>query len=318
MNRNLIILILLVIVFPVAGYGKTIKISGPPVMESLPFALMSGMEIKPGVLVEFIPWNSPDQIRAMIAGKQIDCGIITTHASAVFASKGVDTKIAAMFEDSLWIVSDKNKIFDEKNQIKGKFLFPFGPGEMPELILNASLGSLPVGVEKIHTGGAFESVNLLLLKRGDHALLSEPSASIAVLKSKRLEKKIGVSLVKVIDLKEVWRKKYNNRELLLSCFSVFNESCSMKSELKLILDLYEEKIKLLEQDQDRAFNLISKKFPVMISDEFKNSTNCSNIRIRRDLKSFENACFFLDRINLYGKKIKGLEKIKKDLFMETD
>lgn len=297
-----------------SAFADTIKISGPPVMESLPFALMSGMEISRGTKFEFIAWNSPDKARAMIAGGQIDGAILTTHAAALFRKKGLDIKIPAFFEGSLWVVSDENHVFTKKEDIKGRFLFPFGPGEMPEIILNASLGKLPEKVVKVHTGGAFEAVNFLLLKRGDHALLSEPSASMAVKKS---FKNAGPFLVKTINLKDVWEDKFN-RKLLLSCLAMINKASSQRELAGKILLSYKIHAEKLKNDPRKNIEIIAKSFPSMSSLGRLMDFTREDIVIISGEKAFSDALFFLGEVDrVLEKKGVGAET-GMDLFMETD
>ena len=112
--------------------GRPFVISGPPVAESLVFAVMAdqGFCREP---VKFVTWHSPDQARAMIAAGKTQGSVVTTSAAATFFNKGVKTSIAGVFASPLWIVSIRPV---PKGPLQGSFLFPFGPGEMPEILFN--------------------------------------------------------------------------------------------------------------------------------------------------------------------------------------
>ena len=136
--------------------------------------------------VNFTPWHSPDMLRAMVAGGQVDTAIVTTAAACTLRNKRVRCRVATLQESPVWIVSTR-KGPDTLASLEGTLLFPFGPGEMPELFYKATMKDKKSKVSIRHTGGAMEAVNLLLAGKGDHAMLSEPTASIALLRAKSMK-----------------------------------------------------------------------------------------------------------------------------------
>ncbi|WP_024336040.1 hypothetical protein [Desulfotignum balticum] len=231
-------------------------ISGPPVAESLTFAVMARMGLA-GEAVEFIPWNSPDQARAMIAAGKIQGAVITTTSAATFFNKGVRTGIAAVFDSPLWVVSTNTA---REVPLKGIILFPFGHGEMPGLLFSTVMGEKIPGLEARHTGGALESVNLLLLDRGDHALLAEPAASLAVDRSQNRE---GPMLFKHLHLGREWERKFTGHSLYANALCIFGKALDHPERIKNIIKGYHLAKEWMTKHPDKAVELAEKELPAL-------------------------------------------------------
>jgi len=152
MKKIFLIALLLALACPAQCKERpTIVLSGPPIAESVPLIAMTqeAQAWNQHFNVKFIPWHSPDMLRAMIVGGQIDAAIITTAAAATLLNKGINVRIAQLYESPVWIVSNRPGP-DTLESLKGTLLFPFGPGEMPELFFKATLGDKPNGISIRH------------------------------------------------------------------------------------------------------------------------------------------------------------------------
>ena len=298
-----------------AAEQRVIRLSGPPVAESLPLAMMSGNEIAPGVTVQFIPWHSPDQIRAMIAGGQVDGAIITTAAASLFYNKGVPTKLAALFETPLWIVSTAGTHSKSIPELNGVVLFPFGPKEMPELLFNALLGSHPSEITRQHTGGALEAVNLLLLNKGQHALLSEPSATLAVLRSEEMEERGVPRLIKQLDVRELWKNQFKGRQLFVSGFALFGDALTPEQTAGL-LQAYSAEVDRINASPKLAMAMAEKRFPALAAQSQKGTIPGMDIRLNRGEKACSDTLFFLSQLSKQAPRATGGKLPGADFFME--
>jgi NitT/TauT family transport system substrate-binding protein len=231
-------------------------ISGPPVAESLTLAIMARMGLA-GEAVEFIPWNSPDQARAMIAAGKVQGAVITTTSAATFFNKGVRTKIAAVFASPLWVVSTNTA---HEVPLKGTILFPFGHEEMPGLLFATVMGEKIPGLTPRHTGSAMESVNLLLLGRGDHALLAEPAASLAVERSRDRE---GPRLIKHLNLGREWEKKFTGHSLFASTLCIFGRGLDHPERIKEVIKGYHLAREWMMKHPGKAVELANKELPAL-------------------------------------------------------
>lgn len=211
--------------------ARPFVISGPPVAESLVFAVMADQGLS-GDSVKFLTWQSPDQARAMIAAGKIQGSVVTTSAAATFFNKGVKTTVAGVFAAPLWIISTRPV---PQGPLQGTLLFPFGPGEMPGILFHIVMQKRLPRLETRHTGGALEAVNLLLMGRADHALLAEPSASLAVARSRGMA---GPELAKHLDLRDLWENRFNGRPLCISAFAVFGDAVDKPGQVGAIIKGY--------------------------------------------------------------------------------
>lgn len=311
MRSNLVILAMLFL-FCTARSGLCLEpfsISGPPVAESLTFAIMARMGLA-GETVEFIPWNSPDQARAMIAAGKIQGGIITTTSAATFFNKGVKTAIAALFDSPLWVVSTDTA---RELPLKGIILFPFGHGEMPELLFSTVMGEKIQGLEARHTGGALESVNFLLLGRAEHALLAEPAASLAVA---RAQERKGSMLFKHLNIGREWGKKFPGHSLFASTLCIFGSGLDQPERIKNVIKGYSLAREWMTKHPGKALELAGEELPTLALQLCDGRLTQVGGELVSGDSAFASTRFFLEKIyeknpGAMGGKVPGPE-----LFME--
>lgn len=201
MKRLIYLVALCLLAASPVGAAEPLRLSGPPVVESLPLMAMASQGRLPGLdlAVEFRPWRGPDQLRAMIAGGQVDGVLITTAMAAVLRARGLPCRVLAVMSPPVWLVTAKPRLASLADMADRPIVLPFGPGEMPALLLRAVAAQSGVSLRTSQAGSALEAVNLLAMGRADGALLSEPAASLAVAKA-GLERPLHKSL----DLRQAW------------------------------------------------------------------------------------------------------------------
>ncbi|WP_321493705.1 hypothetical protein [uncultured Desulfobacter sp.] len=263
-------------------------ITGPPVAESLAFAVMADRNLA-GPGIEFIMWNSPDQARAMIAAGKIRGAVITTGVAALFYNKGARVRIAGVFSSPLWVVSEKTH---GETPLRGTLLFPFGPGEMPELLFQAAMGDSTPALATGHTGGALEAVNRLLMARAEHALLAEPAASMAVIRSR--ERSDGPQLFKHLDMRNIWAERFNNRPLCASSFAIFDDAVDCPERIRGIIKGYGLALEWIAAHPEEAMSVVRKKIPALADQSAGLSGNAGVIHT--DAATFDATGFFLGKI----------------------
>lgn len=163
---------------------------------------------------EFKYWQNPDQLRAMIMGKQVDLVAAPSYVGATFFNKGVPLKILNI---SVWgilhmISTDPDiKTFAD---LKGKkIVVPFRE-EMPDIVFRRLAKANGIDIKKdyelTYVAHPMDVAQLLLSGRFEHALTAEPAATITIMKSKKFHKKGKAKLIyKVIDIQEKWGKAFN-------------------------------------------------------------------------------------------------------------
>lgn len=190
-----------------------LRLSGPPVAETLPLLRLvreQRLEAQ-GFATAFTPWNSPDQLRALAAGGQIDAAVLSLAAAAILCNRGLPVTLLALTAPPLWIVSSDPQL-NSMEQLTGQTVcLPFGPGEMPELLLRVMSSRIGVSLALQYAGGGLETVLRLLLGKVRHVFLSEPAASLAVVRSRQ---RGGVALEKRIDIRQAWARAFPESPVL--------------------------------------------------------------------------------------------------------
>lgn len=287
------LVVCLVCVFP-AWAASPLRLSGPPIAESLPLLALSQAD-RPwpqDFEAEFIPWHSPDMLRAMVAGEQVDAAIVTTAAANTLRNRGVDCRVALLYESPVWIISVRPGA-DSLESLRGVLLFPFGPGEMPELLYKAAMAGKSSTVSVRHTGGALEAVNLLLAGKGDHAMLTEPSASIAVLRARSMHDRVPL-LVKRVDMREVWKKTFAGHSLAGGSIAFFGTDDAARTQA--FNAAYDRAVEWVKDNPDKALALARRDFPALASQMERSDAGRLEVRILRGAQAREDALFFLERI----------------------
>jgi NitT/TauT family transport system substrate-binding protein len=292
---------LLAVLFTCPVYADQIpmiRLSGPPVAESIPLLILAepANPWPQQFSATFTPWHSPSQLRAMIAGEQLDAAIITTAAACTLDNKGIKTRVALLFESPVWIISTRPGP-DSLESLKGTLLFPFGPGEMPELLFKAALAESSARVSTRHAGGALEAVNLLLLGQGDHVLLSEPTASLALLRSQTLGRKNAPTLTRRVDMCRAWAEKFNNHRLANSCIAFFGPRAdSGNVVVKRLQNAYLHACRWVLQNPQGALDVTRRRFPALAAQIEKAMMEDMEIRVLRQASSIDDALFYLEKM----------------------
>lgn len=293
-------------------WADPLKITAPPVIESLAFAVMADQGPGPGnPEVELIPWHSPDQARALVAGGRVDAALITTAAAAALHAMGMALKIAGVFDSALWVVSSEAAA--HPGPLTGTLLFPFGHREMPELIFNAVLGSDHQGLKTRHTGGAMEAVNLLLAGRADHALLAEPAAGMAVARS--LKK--GVRLVRHRDFRLEWSRRFSGRPLYVSALVVFGETANRPDTVSQLLKDYDRIRAWSRNHPDAALAIAKKQVPALAAQAIDGRLPALDGVLARGKDAMGPAMFLLKKIHEQSPDAVGGKLPAKTIFMDV-
>lgn len=275
-----------------------LRLSGPPIVESLPLLVMA-REDRPweqDFEVRFLPWRSPDMLRAMVAGGQTDGAILTTAAACTLSNRGVPCRVAALMEPQLRIISTKPGS-DTLDSLTGTLLFPFGPGEMPELLYRAAGGGIDGNVSVRHTGSSLEAVNLLLTGQADHALLSEPTASVALQRARSLRDRGGPPLTSRISMSQAWRRAFPGRALAATCVALLGPASLDAARVRAFGQAYAEACRWISAHPDEAFALARDRFPALAAQLDAQGASDLAIHILEGADARSDALFFLERIH---------------------
>ncbi|MGE7111818.1 ABC transporter substrate-binding protein [Lysinibacillus sp. NPDC047702] len=156
--------------------------------------------------VEFLTWNTPDELRARISGKQVQISAVPTYVGANLYNKGVDIQLVnTLIWGILYFIGPEGETISWES-LKGKTVHVPFKGDMPALVFQYLLQKNGLDIEKDlkveYSSTPQEVVQLLAAGKAQYAVLPEHTASLVMAKAK----KEGVALQKSMSLQEEWAK----------------------------------------------------------------------------------------------------------------
>lgn len=159
--------------------------------------------------VEFVLWSNPDQLRALTLSGQADFLAVPTNVAANLYNRGVSLKLVNVSQwGVLWMIS-RNPELKTLADFKGEEIaIPFR-ADMPDIIfthLAEKQGINPKQDFKLnYSATPMDAMQLLILRRVDHALLAEPAVSMALRKTQSFPVSIiAPELHRSVDLQQEW------------------------------------------------------------------------------------------------------------------
>lgn len=167
--------------------------------------------------VEFRMWKNPDELRALTVKGEADFIAVPTNVGANLYNKGIKIKLLNV---SVWgilgMVSRDNNLKSLRD-FKGKeVLVPFR-ADMPDIILRTLLKKEGIDPKKDITlkyvATPIDAMQMLILRKVDHALLAEPAISMALRKTKSFPISIvAPTLFRSVDLQSEWGKVFKTKD----------------------------------------------------------------------------------------------------------
>ncbi len=154
--------------------------------------------------VELKVWTNPDQLRAQMAGGDVDFISIPSNTASIFFNKGVSLKyLKVAIWKVFYIVSEDTSVTSVKD-LKGKTVYVPFRGDQPDLVFQTicrASGIDPAAdLEIQYVPSPLDITMNLLGGKAEYGLMIEPIATIAQMKGAKMGKKIH----RIIDLQEEW------------------------------------------------------------------------------------------------------------------
>jgi len=199
---------------PALAKMEKLVLAGPKSTVTHPMAYM----VEAGLLeewadeVELRVWDNPDQLRALIAGGQADFSAVPSHVAANFYNRGVPLRLLNISVwGVLWIVSSDPGV-KSLADLKGEEILLTYRGDLPDLVLTSlatGQGLDPARDFKLRYLPNFPAAaKQLISSRAKHAMLAEPIASAALLRSAKMKGK-APKLYRAIDIQEEWGRVHH-------------------------------------------------------------------------------------------------------------
>lgn len=202
------------------GAGLAAALAAPPVLRAAPRARLAlygppagpsitlAHAVATGALAELAEevsltvWRNPDELRAGLTSGAIDLSVVPVQAAANLYNRGMGVRLVNTMTDGLYAIVGPEGAAADLAGLAGKTLaLPF-VNDTPEFILRALLAhhGLSETVEIAPAGSPTEAAQMLLAGQIDAALLSEPAATVALIRGAEA----GRGMARLVDIQKEW------------------------------------------------------------------------------------------------------------------
>jgi len=190
-------------------------LAGPPASVSNPLVRIaeSGALADLADEVRFVGWRDPDQLRVMTLDGKADVLAMPVNVAANLYNRGAKLRLLNVSAwGILWIVSRDPKVHTLKDLVGKEIAMPFR-GDMPDIVFSLLAEREGIDPRKEmslrYVASPIDAMQLLLLRRVDHALLAEPAVSMALRKSGSFPVSlVAPELYRAIDLQQEWKHAF--------------------------------------------------------------------------------------------------------------
>ena len=279
-----------------------IVVAGPfatvshPIMHMIQTDALKDLDKK----VEFRLWKNPDELRALILKGDVDFIALPTNVAATLYNKEVDIKLLNV---SVWgilgMISRDPNLKTLKDFKDKEIAVPFR-ADMPDIVfqeLAKKSGLDPKKDFKIqYVASPVDAMQMLILRRVDHALLAEPAISIALRKTKSFPiSVVAPDLYRSVDLQKEWGELFQTKAKIPQAGIAYLGDTKGKEKLiNRFLAEYEKSLNWYKQNPKEAAALVVKTLPMLevlgLADSIEHVSfeSIKAIEAKEDLEFFFN------------------------------
>lgn len=190
-------------------------LAGPPASVSNPLIHMveSGALADVAERVEFVPWRDPDQLRAMALDGKTDVLAMPVNVAANLYNRGAKLRLLDVSTwGILWVVSRDASVHTLADLRGQEIAMPFR-ADMPDILFGLIAERQGIDPRKDlrirYVASPIDAMQLLVMRRIDHALLAEPAVSMALRKTGSFPASlVAPELHRAIDLQDEWSRAF--------------------------------------------------------------------------------------------------------------
>ena len=279
---------------------KKLTLSGPMASVSHPLLHMIETNALSDIAkeVEFVMWKNPDELRALTLRGKTDFIAIPTNVAANLYNKGVDIKLLNV---SVWgilgmITRDKTK--KTLADFKGcEIAMPFR-ADMPDIVFEEIVKKQGLNPKKDfklqYVSSPIDAMQMLILRRVDHALLAEPAISMALRKTDSFPLKlIAPDLYRSADLQKEWGEVFKIEGKIAEA-GVSTVGKQDPHVVKRFNEEYAKSLKWYKQNPKEAGALVAKYIEMLNADAVTDSIEFVQLDVVSAKDAREDLEFFLN------------------------
>lgn len=175
---------------------------GPPAGPTITLAqaVASGALADLAGEVTLTVWRNPDELRAGLTSGAIDLSVVPVQAAANLYNRGMGLRLVnVMTNGLLYVVAPEGTVGSLADLSGRRLAVPF-VNDTPDFILRALIDRHGLTPELVAAGSPVEAAQMLLAGRIEAALLSEPAASVALLRGREA----GRPMARAVDVQAEW------------------------------------------------------------------------------------------------------------------
>ncbi len=288
-------------------------LSGPPAAVSTPLIHM----IETGALkeiadsVEFHLWKDPDQLRVAALGGKADFIAMPSNVAANLYNRGVGLKLLNISTwGVLWMVS-RDKEAKTLADFKGKEIaMPFR-ADMPDIVFGLLAEKQGLDVKKDfklrYVGSPLDAMQLLISRRVDHALLAEPSVSMALRKTKSFPVSvIAPDLYRSVDLQQEWGRLFKQEARIPQAgIAVLGKALQDEALQAKVMAAYEQSLLWCQKNALKCGEMVAKRIDLLSPEAVADAMAVSQTQHVTALKAKTELEFFFTQLHAKNPALVG-------------
>lgn len=277
-----------------------------------------------GKKIEFRLWKNPDELRALILKGDVDFMALPTNVAVNLYNKDVDLKLLNV---SVWgilgMISRDPNLKTLKNFKDKEIAVPFR-ADMPDIVFQELAKKSGLDSKKDfkiqYVTSPVDAMQMLILRRVDHALLAEPAISIALRKTDSFPiKLVAPDLYRSVDLQKEWGELFQTKAKIPQAGIAFLGDTKGKEELiNRFLSEYDKSLSWYKQNPKEAANLVVKTLPMLEEQGLADSIEHVTFESVKANEAMEDLEFFFSILQNSDAKLIGGKLPNKELYYKSN
>ncbi|PIE44221.1 MAG: ABC transporter substrate-binding protein [Gammaproteobacteria bacterium] len=233
--------------------------------------------------VEFLVWKDPDQMRALSLNGDTDFIAAPTNVAANLYNRGKKLKFLTVSIWGIMWMMTRNPELKTLADFKDKEIaMPFR-GDMPDLVFHEvaeKQGLNPSEDFQLrYVNNPLDAMQLLLMRRVDHALLIEPAISMALRKTRSFPTKlIAPNLYRTANMQEEWGKVFNRPARIPQAGIALLNAELPEHVVERFMQEHEKAVQWCNDNPDEAGKIVAKRIDMLTPEAVADSIKISQIK----------------------------------------
>lgn len=234
--------------------------------------------------VEFVSWRDPDQLRLMALNGQADVLAMPVNVAANLYNRGAPVRLLNVSTwGLLWMVSRQPGLTRIEDFRGKEIAMPFR-GDMPDVLfgLLAERAGLNIrqDLKLRYVASPMDAMQLLLMRRVDHALLAEPAVSMALRKSGSFPLNVvAPELHRSLDIQQAWGLSFQRAPRIAQAGIALVGAAREDSALaRRVAEAYAVSLAWCQANAEACGQLVVKHLPALLPEAVADAMAVSQMR----------------------------------------